>query len=161
MQNATVPETGRQAPEFRLRGDDGTYYTLSEWKGDKNVLLAFYPLAFSPTCAHQLPGLQRMVEAFEDADTVMLGVSVDSHWSNGAFARSLGLRFPLLSDWKREASTAYGVLIPEANLSGRALFLIDKQGRVAWSDVSADPGSLTALPDAAAALAAARALAGA
>ncbi len=154
MQTLTIPEVGQLAPDFRLRGGDGTQYSLSEYLGDKNVLVVFYPLAFSPVCSHQLPQLQKMMDRFDAAETVVLGVSVDSHWSAGAFARMLGVRFPLLSDWKREASTAYGVLIPESNYSQRASFLVDKQGRIRWRHLSEDRGSMDAIPDPEAALAA-------
>jgi peroxiredoxin len=67
---------------------------------------------------------------------VVLGVSVDSHWSNTAFAERLGLSFPLLSDFKRKVSAAYGVLLEEAGTSGRAVFVVDRQGRIAYKDVS-------------------------
>jgi peroxiredoxin len=103
-------DVGAQAPEFRLRGPGGVFYTLSEYRGEKNVLLVFYPLAFSPVCSHQLPEIQKLLASFEKADTQVFGISVDSHWSNAAFARSLGLGFPLLSDWRREASEAFGML---------------------------------------------------
>jgi peroxiredoxin len=150
----TIPDVGQAAPDFRLRASDGTHYSLSEYIGDKNVLVVFYPLAFSPVCSHQLPELQAMLPRFEAADAVVLGVSVDSHWANGAFARSLRLGFPLLSDWKREASAAYGVLIPDAGFSGRASFLVDKQGRILWREISDDPGSVDGVPSLEAALAA-------
>jgi len=140
MQAITMPDVGQVAPDFRLRGGDGTYYSLSEYLGDKNVLVVFYPLAFSPTCSHQLPEIQRRLEELEALDTVVLGISVDSHWANGAFARSLRLTFPLLSDFRREASAAYGVLRSEAGVSTRASFLVDKQGRVLWREVSERPG---------------------
>ena len=152
MQTTTIPDIGQAAPDFRLRASDGTHYSLSEYIGDKNVLVVFYPLAFSPVCSHQLPELQAMLPRFEAADTVVLGVSVDSHWANGAFARSLGVRFPLLSDWKREASAAYGVLIPDAGYSGRASFLVDKQGRILWREISENRGRLEEVPSLGAAL---------
>lgn len=154
----TVPEVGAIAPEFRLRGPGGVFYALSEFRGDKNVLLAFFPLAFSPVCSHQLPELQRELQRFEAADTVVFGVSVDSHYANAAFARSLHIDFPLLSDWSREASSAYGVLIPKPAISGRALFLVDKRGRIAWREVSEDADSLEQVPSPERALAALEAL---
>lgn len=154
MQTMTIPDIGQAAPDFRLRASDGTYYSLSEYLGDKNVLVVFYPLAFSPVCSHQMPELQAMLPRFEAADAVVLGVSVDSHWANGAFARSLGVHFPLLSDWKREASAAYGVLIPDAGYSGRASFLVDKQGRILWREVSENRSRLEEVPSLEAALAA-------
>jgi len=153
MQTMAVPEVGQLAPEFRLKAHDGTYYSLSEYRGDKHVLLVFYPLAFSPVCSHQLPEVQSMLDRFEAADAVVFGISVDSHWANGAFARQLGLRFPLLSDWKREASAAYGLLL-DAGYSGRGSFLVDKQGRIVWREVSDNMGSIEDVPSLADALAA-------
>ena len=147
MTSSTVLPLGTEAPDFRLRGAGGLFYSLSEFRGEKHVLVAFYPLAFSPVCAHQLAELQQALPRLEAADITVLGVSVDSHYSNAAFARSSGLTFPLLSDWKRETSAAYGVLNREANTSGRALFLVDRQGRVVWSEVSDDPGAVDQIPD--------------
>lgn len=146
MSELVIPEVGHEAPDFSLRGPGGAPFTLSEYRGDKNVLLVFYPLAFSRVCTHQLPELQRALPRFEALDTVLLGVSVDSHHANAAFARSLGVTFPLLSDWKREASRAYGVLIEEAGFSNRASFLVGKDGRVLWRDVSESTGSMEEVP---------------
>jgi peroxiredoxin len=139
-------EVGQEAPDFKLNGPGGAPVTLSEYRGDRNVVLVFYPLAFSPVCAHQLPTVQRELLRFEELDAVVFGVSVDSHFANEAFARRLGLTFPLLSDFKRQASTAYGVLNSEALHSGRAVFVIDKRGRVAYREVSANPGSMEDIP---------------
>ena len=154
MQVLAVPEVGQLAPDFRLRGTDGTSYSLSEYQNDQNVLVVFYPLAFSPVCSHQLPELQARIGELEAAQVQVLGVSVDSHWSNRAFAQRLGLAFPLLSDWKREACTAYGVLLPELGYGARASFLVDKLGRILWREVSEDRGSVDAIPSIDAALAA-------
>jgi peroxiredoxin len=154
MQVLAVPDIGQEAPDFRLRGTDGTRYSLSEYRGDKHVLVVFYPLAFSPVCSLQLPELQARLAEFEAADTQVLGVSVDSHWTNRAFAQRLGLTFPLLSDWKREASAAYGVLLPDQGYANRASFLVDKQGRILWREVSEDRSSEDSLPSVDAALAA-------
>jgi peroxiredoxin len=140
----TALELGQPAPDFRLKGPGGQFITLSEYLGKKNVVLVFYPLAFSPTCSHQLPIVQRDLARFEDRDAVVFGVSVDSHYANEAFARELGVSFPLLSDFKRQAMTAYHVLLSEAGYSGRALFIIDKKGRLAYRDVV---GDLSQIPD--------------
>ena len=136
MVTQTVPEVGQMAPDFRLKGPGGGFYTLSEHKGESAVVLVFYPLAFSAICSHQLPEMQQHLAAFEQAGAVVYGISVDSHHANAAFARSLGVTFPLLSDWKREASAAYGVLRPEAGYSGRALFVVGKDGRLLWRDIA-------------------------
>lgn len=156
MTTQTVPELGQLAPDFRLRGPGGTFYTLSEHRGRNPVVLVFFPLAFTKICSHQLPDLQRLLPEFEQAGAVVYGISVDSHHANAAFARSLKLTFPLLSDWKREASAAYGVLIPEAGYSGRATFVIGRDGRIVYREVAEILGSLDQVPSPERALAAAR-----
>jgi len=138
LQNSP-PEAAQPAPDFRLKGPGGTFSTLSENLG-KPVVLVFYPLAFSPVCSHQLPEFQAVIARFEDAGAVVYGVSVDSHWSNTAFARSLGLTFPLLSDWKREASRAYGVLLEQSGYSGRATFVIGRDGRIVHREIAENTG---------------------
>jgi DNA polymerase III epsilon subunit family exonuclease len=130
MNVATAPAIGSMAPEFRLRGPGGQYVTLSDFRGHKNVVLVFYPLAFSPTCSNQLPGVQQVLSRYEALDAVVFGISVDSYYANEAFARKLGLGFPLLSDFTRQTSREYGVFLPERGFSSRTTFLIDKQGRV-------------------------------
>ncbi len=154
MTSSSVPQIGTEAPDFRLRGPGGVFYSLSEFRGEKHVLVAFYPLAFSPTCSHQLPELERVLPRLEAAGITVLGVSVDSHYSNAAFARARRVSFPLLSDWDRETSRAYGVYNPRTDTSGRALFLVDLQGRIVWSEVSDDPGALDQIPSPERALAA-------
>lgn len=134
MVTQTVPEIGQLAPDFRLKGPGGTFHTLSEHRGAP-VVLVFYPLAFSRVCSHQLPELQKFIPQFEQAGAVVYGISVDSHHSNAAFAKSLGLTFPLLSDWKHEASIAYGVMLPEAGYSGRATFVVDKDGKLVFREL--------------------------
>jgi peroxiredoxin len=154
MMTQAVPEPGQVAPDFKLRGPGGAFYTLSEHRGESAVVLVFYPLAFSAVCSHQLPELQKHVAAFEAAGAVVYGISVDSYHANAAFARSLGLSFPLLSDWKREASAAYGVLIPEVGFSSRATFVIGKDGKVLWREISEDRDDLERVPSPERALAA-------
>ena len=154
MVTQTVPEPGQMAPEFRLKGPGGAFYTLSEHRGECPVVLVFYPLAFSSICSHQLPELQKRIAAFEQAGAVVYGISVDSHHANAAFARSLGLTFPLLSDWKRETSAAYGVLLPDAGYSGRATFVIGKDGRLLWREISDDMDDVEQVPSPERALAA-------
>ena len=146
MSVTTAPGIGQAAPDFRLRGPGGQFVTLSEHLGRKHVVLVFYPLAFSPTCSHQLPEVQKRLPRYQALDAVVLGVSVDSHYANEAFAHRLGLSFPLLSDFHRDASRAYGVLVPEKGHSGRATFLVDRQGRVAHREVSPNPGDPDQVP---------------
>jgi mycoredoxin-dependent peroxiredoxin len=148
-------EIGQPAPEFRLRGPGGQAYTLSEYRGARHVLLVFFPLAFSPVCAHQLPQIQRALGRFREADTEVFGVSVDSWYANQEFAHRLGLSFPLLSDFHREACADYGVLSRERGYGGRALFLVDKSGTIVWREIPPNPSEI---PSTANALAAAEGL---
>ncbi len=136
MQDTTTPEVGQQAPDFTLKGPGGQPVSLSEYRGNKNVVLVFYPLAFSPVCTHQLPAIERDLERITEHDAVVLGISVDSHYANEAFAKQLHLSFPLLADFHRRTSADYGLLLSEKGYSGRALFVIDKDGKVAYRDVS-------------------------
>lgn len=136
MTATAMLDVGQAAPDFRLRGPGGQFVSLSEYRGTKNVVIVFFPLAFSPTCSHQLPEIEKDVSRFEALDAVVLGVSVDSHYANAAFARALGLSFPLLSDFDHAVSLAWGMLIPEKRYSGRAVFIVDKQGRIAYRDVA-------------------------
>jgi len=135
-------EVGQTAPDFRLRGPGGQFVSLSEYRGKKHVVVVFFPLAFSPVCSHQLPEIQKEMRRFEALGAVVLGVSVDSHYANEAFARSLGLSFPLLSDFDHATSRAWGMLLPEHRYSGRGLFVVDKQGRLAYRDVAPTPAQI-------------------
>jgi peroxiredoxin (alkyl hydroperoxide reductase subunit C) len=146
MQATEALAVGTPAPEFSLKGPGGQPVQLSDYRGKKNVVLVFFPLAFSPVCSHQLPDLEQHAREIEALDAALFGVSIDSHYSNTAFAKQLGLSFPLLSDLDRKASVAYGVLQPEKGYSGRATFVIDKQGRIAHRDVAASPGDLAQVP---------------
>ena len=137
---------GQLAPEFRLKGPGGQWVSLSDHRGLQNVVLVFYPLAFSRVCSHQLPELQRHLNEFRELNTVVFGISVDSHYANEAFAKSLRVEFPLLSDFKRQAMTAYGTLLGEPGYSARVTFLIGKDGRIAYVDGTTTLGGLDEIP---------------
>ena len=124
-----MPSVGEAAPEFKLASTEGREISLSEFKGKKNVVIAFYPLDFSPVCSVQIPDYNDHVKAFEEADTVVLGISRDSVFAHTAWAEQLGgLEVPLLADMKGEAAQAYGVYLPKMGISGRAIFVVDKAG---------------------------------
>jgi peroxiredoxin len=146
MDTKTILSPGTEAPDFKLRGPGGASYMLSEHRGECPVLLVFFPFAFSPVCAHQLPDVQKAMPRLTEAGVAVYGISVDSYHANAAFARSLGLSFPLLSDWNRDASRAYGSLFVPGNFAWRASFLIDKQGRIAWSDIAEDLDAIDQIP---------------
>ncbi|MEK7823680.1 MAG: redoxin domain-containing protein [Candidatus Eisenbacteria bacterium] len=146
MQATASLEIGQAAPEFKLKGPGGQFVTLSEYRGRKNVVRVFYPLAISPVCSHQLPAIEKEIARSAGLDATVLGVSVDSHYSNTAFTERPRLSFPLLSDFKRETSAAYAVLIAEAGHSGRAIFVVDKQGKVACRDARPTFGDMAQIP---------------
>ena len=135
MTTLTAPDVGQTAPDFKLKAGDGQFVTLSEYRGKRPVVLAFYPLAFSPVCSHQLPTIERDLPQIRALGAEVLGISVDSHYANAEFGRKLQLSFPLLSDFKREASTAYGMLL-DSGYSGRALFVVGRDGRITYRDIS-------------------------
>jgi mycoredoxin-dependent peroxiredoxin len=129
-------QVGDVAPDFELPASGNRTIKLSDFRGKKNALLAFYPFAFSPVCSLQLPGLQRTLNEFQKLNTEVLGISVDSKHSSAAFAEHLHLDFPLISDFNKEVTTAYGVL-REGGFAERALFVIDKAGKIAYAHVNA------------------------
>jgi peroxiredoxin (alkyl hydroperoxide reductase subunit C) len=146
-------EVGQEAPDFTLKGPGGEPVTLSFFRGRKNVVLMFYPLAFSGVCTRQLTAVAGNETRYAGEDAQVLGVSVDSHHAQSAFASSLGLRDAiLLGDFapKGDVARAYGVYNDAAECSHRATFVIDKGGIVRRAEV-APPGEL---PDEDAAIAA-------
>ena len=129
-------QVGAVAPDFELPASGNRTVKLSDFRGKKNVLLAFYPFAFSPVCSLQLPGLQQSLGEFEKLNTEVLGISVDSKHSSAAFAEHLHLDFPLVSDFNKDVTAAYGVL-REGGFAERALFVIDKDGTIVYAHVNA------------------------
>ena len=104
---------GDKAPEFELRSHRGGTVKLSDFRGKKNVVVAFHPLAFTPVCATQMTDYQAELPAFDAADTVVLGVSVDAQPAKSAWATELGtIDFDLLSDFHPHGEVArqFGVL---------------------------------------------------
>lgn len=131
-------KAGEEAPDFELATHRGGTVKLSDFRGKKNVVLAFHPLAFTPVCASQMAGYESDLPRFERADTAVLGVSTDPQPSKAAWARTLGsISYDLLSDFHPHGAVAkkYGVYREKDGISERAVFVIDKQGKVAWSKV--------------------------
>jgi peroxiredoxin len=128
-------KVGDQAPDFTLRGTGNTTFTLSEQRG-KNVILAFFPAAFSGVCSQQMPQIQAQKAAFGD-DTVAVAISVDNNWSQQAWAQQMGIDFQLLSDFFPHGAVAekYGVL-HAAGVAERALIGIDREGTVRHIDIT-------------------------
>lgn len=132
-----ILEKGKVAPDFELNATPDQKIKLNDFKG-KNVILAFYPADWSPVCGDQMALYNEMLKYFSKHDAQMIGISVDSTWCHNAFQKDRKLHFPLLADFepKGEVSKAYGVYDDEVGESKRALFVIDKEGKIAWSYLS-------------------------
>jgi peroxiredoxin len=135
-----VIEAGSKAPDFSLPDHDGNQVSLADFSGRK-LVLAFYPLDFSPVCSDQLSLYQEVLEEIEAKGATLAGVSVDSSFAHHAFRKHRGLTMPLLSDFnpKGEVSRAYGAWIEAVDHSNRSLVLIDEGGVVRWSHASPTP----------------------
>ena len=131
------PAVGTPAPDFTLPSTSGANVTLSQLRG-KNVLLAFFPLAFTSTCTTELAAFSNDYAQFQSADTVVLPISVDSIPTLKEFKAKGHMSIDLHSDFKREVSRAYGVLNEEKFFSNRAYVLIDAKGVVRWTHQEAD-----------------------
>jgi len=133
-------QVGAQAPDFELpsneleNGRPGKKIKLSDFRGKKNVVLAFYPLDFSPVCSGEHACFVEDCSELEKAGTQVLGISVDSAWAHMAFAKQLGLKYPLLADFQPRGAVAekFGLFLAEKGITARATVIIDKSGKVAW-----------------------------
>lgn len=135
-----LPSVGTNAPDFKLASTSGTDVTLSSLRG-KNVLLAFFPLAFTGTCTKEMCEFTTDYSQFQSANTVVLPISVDAVPSLKEFKAKEKIGVDLLSDFKREVSRAYGTLLEDLFFSNRAYVIIDKQGIVRWTYAEATPGT--------------------
>ena len=137
-----MPEVnvGEKAPDFSLKSTSGDTVSLAQWQGQKNVLVAFFPLAFTGVCTKENCAFSDDYSKFEGKDTVVLPVSVDATPSQNEFRTKHGMKHHLLSDFKRDAGRSFGVLDEEKFFTRRAYFLVDKQGLVRWKHVEAEFG---------------------
>lgn len=133
-------QAGVAAPDFTLASTSGQNVSLADFRGKKRVLLAFFPLAFTGVCTTELCAFGEDFDAFAAIDVEILPVSVDAVPSLKEFKSKYAMKTELLSDFKREASTAYGVLRPDTFFSNRAYFLIDIDGVIRWAHVEETPG---------------------
>lgn len=146
---ATVPPSilpaGATAPEFTLRVTPDQTLALSELRG-RPVILAFYPADWSPVCGDELALFNEILPDFKKYGAELLGISVDGVWCHQAFAQQRKLHFPLLADFepKGEVAGSYGAYRSGEGVCARALFVIEKQGVIAWSylsPVAVNPGA--------------------
>ncbi len=132
-------QVGQQAPDFTLRDTDKNKVTLSEQRG-KSVLLLFFPLAFTSTCTKELCMTRDNLATYNELNTTVFGISVDSLFSLKRYKEDQALNFTLLSDFNKVASTAYGCLYEHFfndmdGVSKRSAFVIDKDGVVQYAEV--------------------------
>lgn len=138
---AGAPLVGRPAPEMRLPSTSGREVSLAEFRGERHVLLAFFPLAFTSTCTVEMRCFTDDFAQFERAGTVVLPISVDSIPVLQEFKAKYGYTLDFLSDFKREVSRRYGVLLEDRFFAKRAYFLIDRAGTLRWAHVEAELGN--------------------
>ena len=138
---------GKQAPAFTLYDTDKKAVSLADFKG-KNVVVLFFPLAFTGVCTTELCNIRDNIGIYNATNAQVLGISVDSAFTLGKFREEQKLNFPLLSDFNKAASKAFDVLyetFPALEMQGvskRSAFVIDKEGVVQYEEVCATPGDL-------------------
>ncbi|MXZ11315.1 MAG: redoxin domain-containing protein [Gemmatimonadetes bacterium] len=142
---------GDQAPDFTLKsksGDDMNDISLSDYRDEKNVVILFFPLAYTGVCTDEMCSVSAGLADYDALDAQVLGISVDSPFAQEAWAEKEGITIPLLSDFNKEVSAAYGSqfedLIGFKGVAKRSAFVVDKSGVVRFASVSDDP---TELPD--------------
>lgn len=125
---------GAPAPDFSLKDQDQKDVKLSDYRGRKKVVLVFYPLDWSPVCTKEHACMVNDKKQFEDLDAQVLGISVDSVWSHKAYADKMGIHYPLLADFQPRGAVGekYGVYLADKGITGRAIYIIDKDGKLAW-----------------------------
>lgn len=139
-------EIGQKAPDFTLHDTERNQVSLHDQKG-RNVLLLFFPLAFTGVCTKELCSVRDNIAAYNTANATVFGISVDSPMTLAKFKEEQGLNFPLLSDFNKETSAAYGALYDSfigwmKGVSKRSAFLIDKDGTVRYAEVLENAGEL-------------------
>jgi peroxiredoxin len=132
-------EIGQLAPDFTLYDSTKTKVTLSDLRGD-NVLLLFFPLAFTSTCTAELCSVRDNISFYNSVKAMVFGISVDSLHTLAKYKAEQNLNFTLLSDFNKDVSTAYGTIYEMFSydmkgVSKRSAFIIDKEGIVKYSEV--------------------------
>jgi peroxiredoxin len=139
---------GQNAPDFQLPDQDKTMTSLSAQKG-KNVVLLFFPAAFTGTCTKELCQTRDDIAYYNGVNAQVYGISVDLPFSLGKFKAEQNINFPLLSDFNKDAMNAYGSIYENwilglKGVAKRSAFVIDKQGMVRYAEVLEDA---TKIPD--------------
>ena len=139
-------QIGQTAPDITLRDSDKNVVTLSEQRG-KNVVLLFFPLAFTGTCTKELCSVRDNIAMYNNMNATVYGISVDSFATLDRFRKDQNLNFQLLSDFNKVASRAYGCLYDTfvfdmEGVSKRSAFVIDKEGVVRYAEVLESAGDI-------------------
>ncbi len=137
---------GEKAPAFKLVSDQKNEVSLSDFHG-KNTVLLFFPMAFTSVCTEELCTMRDNIGDYQNLDAEVLAISVDSPFTLAKFKEDQNLNFPLLSDFNKEVSRAYGALYEEfvlglKGVSKRSAFVIDKNGTVRYAEVLDNAGNL-------------------
>lgn len=138
MENFNMVNVGEQAPNFELFNSNKEKVQLSSFAG-KKVVLAFYPGAFTGVCDKEVCTLRDSMTRFNNSNAVVLGISVDGPFALKEFENKYNLNFPLLSDFERSVTNAYGVLFESLggvigyNVSNRAVFILDESQKVSYA----------------------------
>ena len=129
---------GSPAPQFSLTNQHGENISLADYKGKKNVVVLFYPFAFSGICTGELCGLRDDLAAFQNENVELIAISCDPMYAQKAFAEKEGYKFTVLADfWPHGAAAkAYGVFNEERGCAIRGTFIIDKEGILRWQVVN-------------------------
>ena len=132
------PEVGTEAPDFTLKDQNNQQVALSSFRGDRNVLVVFYPFAFSGICTSELSSVRDDLASFQNGDVQILAVSVDHPFALKAWSDTQGYEFPLLADfWPHgQVAQAYGVFNEGAGFALRGTFLVGKSGTVQFAEVN-------------------------
>ncbi len=125
---------GQTAPKFTLKDQHQKEIKLSDFAGKRNVVLIFYPLDFSPICTNEHACFVNDMKQFEKLDAQVLGLSVDSVWAHKAFADKMGISYSLLADFHPKGAVAdkFGMYLSDKGITGRAIAIINKGGKIAW-----------------------------
>ena len=140
-------EVGQKAPGFTLFDSDKKKVSLADFQG-KNVVLLFFPLAFTSVCTAELCNVRDNITTYNEANAQVLGISVDSLYVLNRYKTEQNLNFPLLSDFNKEVSKSYAVLyevFPTFEMQGvskRAAFIVDKAGIIRYAEICPTPGDL-------------------
>jgi peroxiredoxin len=139
-------QIGQEAPDFSLRDNQKNTVTLSSQRG-KNVVLLFFPLAFTSTCTKELCSVRDNITFYNNTNAQVYGISVDSLFSLDKFKQEQNLNFPLLSDFNKDASRAYESIYEDwfndmKGVSKRSAFVVDKDGVVRYAEVLENAGDV-------------------